>query len=133
MPDLSCDWLIVGGGPVGTVALAALIARVTPASMFCWADPRFGAMGRLGVYASVPANTRTDRLLKLFRSLPSLDFEAAQARRRANGTRVLSDGDELGTESLQLSIDALLDGSEALRRLPQVTAIHGSVRELHGR
>ena len=130
------DWLVVGGGPVGTLALAVLLSDARISNVrFAWVDPNFKQMGRLGRYGSVPANTRTDRLLSVFRSLPALDFDAAQARRRAapNVTRVLSDGEPLGTEPLQASIDALKDGSDAIRRHRRVYALSGAVTALRGK
>ena len=127
------DWLVVGGGPVGVIALAVLLTREPDATIH-WVDPNFDAMGALGKYGSVPANTRTDRLVAVFRSLAAMDFEASQARRRMANVSgiVLSDGIPSGTEPLQASIDALHDGSVAIRQLARVNAVTGVVTALRG-
>ena len=81
------DWLVIGGGAAGTLAVAVLLDR--GATRIAWVDPSFEEMGRLAEYGSVPANTRNDRLMTMFRSLAPLNFDSAQARRRARGEQVV--------------------------------------------
>ena len=127
------DWLVVGGGPVGTLAVAVLLD--SGAKNVAWVEPSFERMGRLAAYGSVPANTRSDRLLRVFRSLPALNFDASQERRRerSDGTHpLLSSSDPMGTLPLQASLDALRDGSEALRWHARVVTYAGEVTSLYG-
>ena len=121
----SADWLVVGAGPVGTLAVATVL-RSGNQTVF-WVDPCFECLGRLGMrYSSVPANTRTDRVLKALRALPALSLDESQNRRKPTRPRLI-DEPPLGTAALQLSIDALRDGSAALRKQPNVRTYRGAV------
>ena len=126
------DWLIIGGGPLGTIAVAVLLNQGVKDIL--WIDPSFERMGRLGErYGGVPANTRNDRLVRLLHKLhPAVDFGTNQARRRAaNKTAaLLIDAPPLGVAPLTLSIDALRDASYALRHDSRVRAYRGVVTAL---
>ena len=126
------EWMVIGGGPVGALAVGVLLKRGVRA--IHWIDPCFERLGRLGErYASVPANTRNDRLVSMFQSLPALNFEASQTRLRHSGTgRVLLDGDPMSTMPLQASIDALRQGSNAIRQDARVAAHRGLAVRLCG-
>ena len=77
---------------------------------------KFATMGRLGaVYASVPANTRNDRLAASLSSRREFDFANRQRTRIERGETTLSGAPRLETAALSLSIDALRDASEAMR------------------
>lgn len=119
------DWLVVGAGPCGIFAVASLLRR---GAKVTWIDPSFST-GRLSRYGSVPANTRNDRLCRAFQSLPHLQFAPRQASRAGPS---LARTDPGSTASLQLSIDALRDGSEALQSHEAVRAVQGSVHLLAG-
>lgn len=126
------DWLVIGGGPVGTLAVAVLLKR--GAQNVAWVERSFERMGRLAAYGSVPANTRNDRLVNVFRSLPDFSFDASQARRRerSDDGPLLSDAEPQGTLPLQASLDALRDGSNALRWHARVVPYAGEVISLYG-
>lgn len=131
----SSEWLVVGGGPLGTIAVATLLR--SGAKGICWVDPQFEQMGRIGErYESVPSNTRNDLLVRAFRSLPALNFDIAQQQRRRQSpthrSAVLSDAAPHGYLPLASSIDALRDGSAALRRDSRVTSHCGTVTSLTG-
>ena len=83
LPLPTADWLVIGGGPLGTIGVAVMLNHGIKDIL--WIDPSFERMGRLGErYGGVPANTRNDRLVRAMRKLgPAVDFDADQARRRA--------------------------------------------------
>ena len=127
------SWLVVGGGAVGTVTVASLLQM--DVSRVYWVEPEFERMGRLGErYASIYANTRNDRVVSAFRALTALDFDASQSRRRATNSSaaLLMDEPPLDTAELRLTIDALIDGSAAVRRDQRVLSYRGRVTSLHG-
>jgi hypothetical protein len=65
------EWVIVGGGPCGTFAVASLLqCAAFSGNTFgqrgrrvCWVEMDEGHMGRLGRYACVPGNTTAARLV----------------------------------------------------------------------
>lgn len=105
------DWLVVGGGPCGTCAVGALLQR-GGASVGWVSKTPWEAMGWLGDFGEVPANTRNDRLVAAFESVDAFDFAAAQKRRGAAG---LAAAPPAATAPLRLSLDALRDASAAMR------------------
>ncbi|KAJ1458440.1 pyridine nucleotide-disulfide oxidoreductase-domain-containing protein [Pelagophyceae sp. CCMP2097] len=108
------DWLCVGGGPCGTIAVGALLDR---GSTVAWVDQRKWAdMGRLGTYSSVPSNTRNDRICAAFEALNAFEFAEAQKKRAARGEATLSAANPLSTSDLALAVDALSDASAAMRK-----------------
>uniref|UniRef100_A0A0G4FSD1 FAD/NAD(P)-binding domain-containing protein n=1 Tax=Chromera velia CCMP2878 TaxID=1169474 RepID=A0A0G4FSD1_9ALVE len=106
------EWLVVGGGPIGTCAVGTLLQRCF--DKVGWVERgEFKPLGRLSVYGSVPANTRNDRIVEAFCGLDAFVFEEKQ-RERPEGTQLFSQP-PMKTARLQLSLDALRDGSESMR------------------
>jgi len=117
-PTPLLDWLVVGGGPCGIMAVGLLLERQAAQQTDCrligWVDrDRFSSVGRLGDrYASVPANTRNDQLVAAFESIPAFEFEERQAVR---GEEALIRQPRSETSLLGYSVDALRDASDAMR------------------
>ena len=89
-----------------------------------WADAGGFDVGRLPRYASVPANTRNDRLSEAFDNLPALDFRGSGAPRAALAA------DPVGTADIRVSVAALRHATAALRRRDDVACLASRVRTL---
>ena len=112
--DLDCEVLIVGAGPCGVIATAALLERFGSDRKKCgWIEGgKFDAVGRLSVYESVPGNAPNGKICEVLRSLECLDFDKRQEKRRPEALVAF---DPEGTCEIRYAVDALRDGSQAIR------------------
>ena len=139
-PTRNAAWTVVGGGPMGILAVARLLELAPPSARVAWIDAAFG-VGRLPTYASVPGNTICGKLERAFLAAEGLNFTTAQgARRAANegepdcilGKRALIDTDATQTCGLNLCVDAFHDATTALRLHERVDSYLGEVDALRG-
>lgn len=123
------DWLVVGGGPCGILAAAAILEsfQVHRAGRLAWFEKgNFSSVGRFGRYRDVPGNTPVGHITDAFSTYGSLHFIEDQGARKSQGHVVLSSFDPTKTCPLAPAIDALHDASERLRRNARVDAREGT-------
>ena len=128
------DWLVVGGGPLGTIAVATLLRGGGESIFIEWMTQTLSKWS-LGWYHSVPdAERSTGNAFQPTR----LDFAVSQRRRGAQHNHCLditgtssSEAPVLGYLALEAS-SAPTDGSAALWRDPRVVTQGGIVISLAG-
>lgn len=95
--DETLDWLVIGGGPCGTMSVGVLLDRLN--ARIGWIDQEsFESMGRLGMYGTVPANAKNEWLCESFSAIEAFEFHGVD-----------------GPCDIQLAVRALADASKAMR------------------
>lgn len=111
------------------MAVGCLLQRFPVGSRIGWIEAEsFDSMGRLGVYASVPANAKNKWLVEAFSRIDAFDFDRCQQQRVERDGQALVSCPPEGTCSIQFSIDALKDASLAMRSSGRLAFVRGHCR-----